>query len=94
MNVWYAIANCKNPQDGSMDFWMWDTECDICYIPSVYDNLFPDADKCRTLAEAESRATYVLSTIFDDEVHIVRVYEDDNGDMDYAEFVKSVKYIK
>lgn len=88
--IWYAIANCENPEDCSTDFYMWDTKYDVCYECDVYDSLVENADKCRTLKEAEDRAKDVLSTIWDNEVYIVRVYEDEDGDMDYAEFVKMI----
>ena len=94
MNIWYAIADRENPMDYRTDFYKWDTKYDICYELDTYDELVPDADKCRTLEEAERRAKDVLSTIWDNEVYIVRVYEDEDGDMDYAEFVKSVQCTK
>ena len=93
MNVWYAIANCEEPEGIYEEFLKWDTRYDVGYDLGTYDELMPDADKCRTLAEAEDRAKDVLSTIFDDEVYIVLVHEDEEGDMDYTEFIKSVKYV-
>lgn len=90
MNVWYAIANCEEPEGIYEEFWKWDTKYDVGYEPSSYDELFPYADKCSTIEGAESRAKDVLSTIWDDEVYIVRVYEDEDGDMDYTEFIKIV----
>jgi hypothetical protein len=90
MNVWYAIANCEEPEGIYKEFWKWDTKYDVGYELSSYDELPPYADKCSTIEGAESRAKDVLSTILDDEVCIVRVYEDEDGDMDYAEFVKIV----
>lgn len=94
MNTWYAIANCKEPEGIYSEFWRWDTKYDICFELSTYDELFPYADKCNTLEGAESRAKDVLSTIYEDEVYIVLVHEDDDGDMDYAEFVKTVSRTK
>lgn len=90
MNVWYAIADREDPMDSLTDFYKWDTKYDVGYELDTYDELMPDADKCRTLEEAEDRAKDVLSTIWDNEVYIVLVYEDEDGDMDYAEFVKIV----
>lgn len=94
MNTWYAIANCKNPEGIYKEFWKWDTKYDVCYGIDEYDELIPNADKCSTLEATEERAKDVLSTVWDDEVYIVLVHEDDNGDMDYAEFVKLVNRIK
>lgn len=93
MNVWYAIANCEEPKGIYEEFFKWDTIYDVGYDLGTYDELMPNADKCRALAEAEDRAKDVLSTIFDDEVYIVRVHEDEDGDMDCTEFIKSVKYV-
>jgi len=90
MNVWYAIANCEEPDGIYEEFWKLDTKYDIGYDIGSYDELIPNADKCSTLAQAEDRAKDVLSTIWDDEVYIVCVYEDENGDMDYAECIKTV----
>ena len=90
MKTWYAIANCEEPEGIYSEFWKWDTKHDICYELVTYDELIPDADKCRTLEEEEERAKDILSTIWDDEVYIVLVHEDEDGDMDYAEFVKTV----
>ena len=91
MKTWYAIANCEEPEGIYSEFWKWDTKYDICYELGTYDELFPNADKRSTLESAESRAKDVLSTIWDDEVYIVLVYEDEYGDMDYAEFIKTVR---
>ena len=91
MNVWYAIANCKEPEDCRTDFYKWNAKYDVCYEVDTYDELVPYADKCRTLAQAEDRAKDVLSTIWEDEVYIVRVHEDEDGDVDYTEFIKIVK---
>ena len=90
MKTWYAIANCKNPTGYVTEFYMWDAEYDVCYKLDTYDELIPDADKCLTLKEAETRAKDVLSTVWDNEVYIVLVYEDEDGDMDYAEFIKTI----
>ena len=91
MNTWYAIANCKNPKDYSTDFYKWDIKYDVGYDVGVYDELMADADKVRTLTEAEDRAKDVLSGAWCDEVYIVLVYEDEDGDMEDVEFIKTVK---
>ena len=94
VKTWYVIASCECPKDCSTDFWMWDTKYDIGYELNVYDELIPYADKCSTLEEAESQAKDVLSSIWDDEVYIVLVYEDKDGDIDYTEFIKLVSRTK
>ena len=87
---WYAITNCKEPESWSTDFYRWDTKFDVAYELDLYEELTPHTDKLQTLAEVEERAKDVLSNIWDSEVYIVLVYEDEGGDMDYAEFVKTV----
>ena len=94
MNTWYAIANNEEPMDYRTDFYKWDTKYDVGYELDMYEELISNADKLQTLAEAEERAKDVLSTIWDSEVYIVLVYEDEDGDMDYAEFVKTVSRTK
>lgn len=94
MNTWYAITDCEDPMDYSTDFYKWDTKYDVGYELDTYDELIPYADKCSTLEGAESRAKDVLSTIWDNEVYIVLVHEDEDGDMDYAEFVKTISRTK
>lgn len=89
-NVWYAIADCEEPEDYRTDFYKWDTKYDVCYELDVYDELMPDADKCHTLTEAEDRAKDVLSGCWADKVYIVLVHEDEDGDIDYTEFIKIV----
>ena len=91
MNTWYAIANCKEPEGCRTDFYQWDAKYDIGYDSDAYDELIPDVGKHRTLEEAEDYAKDVLSTIWDEEVYIVLVHEDEDGDMDYAEFVKEIR---
>ena len=89
---WYAISDCEEPMDGCTSFYKWDTKYDVGYELDSYDELVPDADKCSTLEEAVSRAKDVLSTIWDDEVYIVLVHEDEDGDIDSVDFVKAVQY--
>ena len=94
MNTWYAIADSEEPMDYSTDFYRWDTKFDVAYELDVYEELTPNTDKLQTLAQAEERAKDILSNIWDNEVYIVLVYEDEDGDMDYAEFVKTVSHTK
>lgn len=91
MKTWYAIANCKTPEDYRTDFYKWDTKYDVGYDVDTYDELIEDADKVKTLEQAEDRAKDVLSTVWDNEVHIVLVYEDEDGDIEDVEFIKTVK---
>ena len=88
---WYAIAYCEDSEDCYTHFYKWDTKYGVGYELDTYDELIPNADKCSTLEGAESRAEGVLSTTGDDEVYIVLVHEDEDGDIDYAEFVKAVR---
>lgn len=91
MNTWYAIADCKEPEDYRTDFYKWDTKHDVGYEVDVYDELVADADKVRTLEEAEDRAQDVLSGCWSDKVYIVLVYEDEDGNMENVEFIKTVE---
>ena len=86
---WHVIANCKDPESWSTDFYKWNTQFDE-YESDVYEELIPDADKYLTLAQAEARAKDVLSSIWEKEVYIILVHESEGGYMDRAEFVKTI----
>ena len=89
--VWYAITNCEDPENWSMDFYRRDTKFDVDYELDLYKELIPNIDKLQTLAQAEVRAKDVLLFIWDAEVCIVLVHESEDGYMDCAEFVKVIK---
>ena len=92
--TWYVIANCKEPESWSTDFYRWDTKFDVDYELDTYEELVPNADKHKTLAQAEVRAKDVLSLVWENEVYIILVHESEGGYMDSAEFVKVIKKSK
>jgi len=89
-NIWYATSYCENPTDYSMDFYKWDIKTDAGYECDIYTELMPNADKHRTLEEARNRAKNILSEIWGGNLYIIRVQEDEDGDIDSAECVEII----
>ncbi len=89
-NIWYAISYCKDPSDYSTNFYKWDSKFDIGYDCDVYTELMPHADKYRTLEAARNRAKDILSEVCDESLYVIRVQEDEDGDIDSAECVEII----